>query len=119
MTRLAAWLSPGHPVQLLLGLTIWSLWFVVLYGGLSVACAVAPPSSGQGALTALNLSLGLLTLATLGLLLWRALVCLAAVPEESNRVGRFIAAVAAGLHLLSASGVAFVGLPLVALPPCL
>lgn len=119
MTRRAAWRSPGHPVQLILGLTIWSLWFVALYGGLSVACAVAPPAPGQGTLTALNLWLGLLTLVTLGALLWLARFCLAALRREPGRAACFIAAVAAGLHLFSAAGVAFVGLPLVALPPCL
>lgn len=118
MNRRAAWRSPGHPVQLILGLTIWSLWFVALYGGLSVACAVAPPSPGQGALSGLNLWLGLLSLVTLAALLWLARFCLAAVRRERSRAARFIAAVAAGLHLFSASGVAFVGLPLVALPPC-
>lgn len=119
MTVHAAWRKPGHPVQLLLGLTIWSLWFVALYGGLSVACAVAPPSPDQGALTALNLWLGLLTLLTLGALLWLARFCLGAVRREPSRAARFIAAVAGGLHLFAASGVAFVGLPLVALQPCL
>lgn len=119
MTAHTAWRNPGHPMQLLLGLTIWSLWFVALYGGLSIACAVAPPFPGQGALTALNLWLGLFTLATLGALLWLARFCLSAVRREPVRAARFIAAVAAGLHLFAAGGVAFVGLPLVALPPCL
>lgn len=119
MTGHTAWWKPGHPVHLLLGLTIWSLWFVALYGGLSVTCAVAPPSPGQGALTALNLSLGLLTLVTLGALLRLARFSLAAVRREPSRAARFIAAVSGGLHLFAASGVAFVGLPLVVLPPCL
>ncbi|MFY0990384.1 hypothetical protein [Halomonas sp. C05BenzN] len=111
-------LAAGHPLQLVLGLTIWSLWFVTVYGGLSVACAVAPPAPAQGAMTGLNGGLGLLTLATLGLLLWLAGWCLGAARRSSGR-GRFMAALAAGLHLFSAAGVAFVGLPLVTLPPCL
>lgn len=119
MTHRAAWHHPGHPVQLLLGLTIWCLWFVALYGALSILCAVAPPALEQGALSGLKLWLGLFTLVTLGGLLWLARCCLAAVPREPSRVGRFIAGVAAGLYLFAASGVAFVALPLVALPPCL
>ncbi|MDI5934125.1 hypothetical protein [Halomonas kalidii] len=118
MRRPLSRLTAGHPLQLILGLTIWSLWFVALYGGLSVACAVAPPAPTQGAMTGLNLWLGLLTLATLGLLGWLARVCLTAAWRGQGGA-RFMAALGAGLHLFSAAGVAFVGLPLVVLPPCL
>ena len=40
---------PHHPVHLILGLCVWSIWFVVLYGGLSVACQLTPPEPQQGA----------------------------------------------------------------------
>ncbi|WP_416137237.1 hypothetical protein ACM26W_12055 [Halomonas sp. HK25] len=118
MKSLRRWLGPSHPAQLLLGLTLWSLCFVALYAGLSVACALAPPAPGQGALTAINAGLGLLTLATLSLLVWLAWRGLRAGRESVGRP-RFIALVGAGLHLYSAAGVAFVGLPIVAMPPCL
>lgn len=118
MRRRFPWLEADHPLQLVLGLTLWSLWFVVLYGGLSVACAAAPPAPGQGAMTGINLWLGLMTLATLGLLGWLVRFCLGAARRERGR-SRFLAALAAGLHLFSAAGVAVVALPLVALPPCL
>ncbi|MFO7647146.1 hypothetical protein [Halomonas sp. 3H] len=118
MTVLRRWWAPSHPAQLLLGLTLWSLWFVALYGGLSVACALAPPRPGQGAFTAINGGLALLTLATLALLAWLAWRGLDAARREADR-RRFIALTGAGLHLFSAAGVAFVGLPIVTLPPCL
>ncbi|MBB3331921.1 hypothetical protein BDK63_002812 [Halomonas campaniensis] len=118
MTVLRRWWAPSHPAQLLLGLTLWSLWFVVLYGGLSVACALAPPRPGQGAFTAINGGLALLTLATLALLGWLAWRGLRA-GGVSVGGSRFIALTGAGLHLFSAAGVAFVGLPIVTLPPCL
>ncbi len=118
MTPLRRWLAPSHPIQLLLGLTLWSLWFVALYGGLSVACALAPPPPAQGALTALNAGLAGLTLTTLALLGWLAWRGLCAARQVAGRV-RFIALVGAGLHLFSAAGVAFVGLPIMTLPPCL
>lgn len=116
MRPLRRWWAPSHPAQLLLGLTLWSLWFVALYGGLSVACALAPPR--PGALTIINGGLALLTLATLGLLGWLAWRGLRA-GRVSVGGSRFIALTGAGLHLFSAAGVAFVGLPIVALPPCL
>lgn len=112
------WLAPGHPLQLILGLSLWSLWFVMLYGGLSVACELAPPDPARGVLTAHNILLGLVSLATLGLLLWLAWSCLAAFRRLVG-VARYLSAVSAGLHLFSAVGVAVVGLPLLLLPPCL
>lgn len=118
MMLLRRWWAPSHPAQLLLGLTLWSLWFVILYGGLSVACELAPPAPGQGALTAINAGLALLTLTTLGLLAWLAWRGLTA-GRVSVGGSRFIALTGAGLHLFSAAGVAFVGLPILALPPCL
>ncbi|MGJ7457529.1 hypothetical protein ACR80S_05830 [Halomonas sp. MA07-2] len=118
MNLLRRWLAPSHPVHLLLGLTLWSLCFVALYAGLSVACELAPPLPGQGALTAINAWLAVLTLATLALLGWLAWRGLRFGRGVVGRP-RFIALVGAGLHLYSAAGVAFLGLPLVALPPCL
>jgi hypothetical protein len=38
-------LSITHPLQLVPGLIIWALWFIAIYGGLSVACALAPPNA--------------------------------------------------------------------------
>ena len=118
MNPLRRWLAPSHPAQLLLGLTLWSLWFVAIYAGLSVACALSPPVAEQGALTAINGGIALLTLATLALLAWLAWRGLCAGRQAAGG-GRFIALVGAGLHVYAAAGVAFVAWPLVALPPCL
>uniref|UniRef100_UPI0017EDA1FE hypothetical protein n=1 Tax=Methylibium sp. TaxID=2067992 RepID=UPI0017EDA1FE len=67
--------AASHPLQLVLGLTLWAVWFCVAYGGLSVACAVAPPPPERGAWTWVNGSLLLLTLATVLLLAWAAWRC--------------------------------------------
>ncbi|GHE19854.1 hypothetical protein [Halomonas urumqiensis] len=112
------WPAPSHPLQLILGLSLWSLWFVVLYGGLSVACEMAPPEPSRGVFTAHNATLGLLSLATLGLLLWLAWSCLSASRRQEG-VACYLSMVSAGLHLFSGGGVVVVGLPLLMLPPCL
>jgi len=118
MRRLAA----DHPWQLVLGLSVWAVWFVVVYGGLSVACAVAPPAPERGSLTAVNAGLGLLTLATTLLLAWAAWACARAArrpPDSPDAVRRrFIARTAAVLHAVAAVSTVFVGLPLLALSPC-
>lgn len=107
-----------HPLHLAIGLTLWSLWFVIVYGGLSVACAVAPPAPGAGALTPINLALGLLTLATVALLAalaWRSWQ----VAGAASGRGCYVARVAAWLYAFSAVGTLYIGVPVIAVPPCL
>lgn len=113
-------LSALHPVQIPLGLVIWSLWFVAIYAGLSVACAVAPPPPGTGPLNGLNLALGLLTLVTLLGLLWlaRRFWRMTAPGHTLNARQAFVTRMAAGMHLIAALATLFVGLPLLWLPPC-
>lgn len=111
-------IKPCHPLHLIIGLVLWSKWFVILYGGLSVACAVVPPPPEQGALTAINAWLGVLTLVTGGLLGWLCWVCLQAARQESG-LPRFVAAMSSGLYAASLIATLFVGVPVIGLPPCL
>lgn len=110
-------LRPSHPLHLVVGLILWSLWFVVLYGGLSVACAVSPPSAEQGALTAINIGLGLFTLAVTALLAWLGWLCLRAARVGQGRP-RFFAGMSAGMYAVSVVATLFTGVPLIAMPPC-
>ncbi|WP_313054989.1 hypothetical protein [Pseudomonas lopnurensis] len=113
--------SPYHPLQIPIGLIIWSLWFVVIYGGQAVICAVAPPDPRQGVWNWLNGGLGLLTLFTVALLLglaryfWR----LSRAPRALNERQLFVTKLAAGIHLIAALATLFVGVPLLQIPPCL
>ena len=115
-------LSADHPWQLFLGPAIWALWFVVVYGGVSVACATVPPAIERGAFTWVNGGLLLLTLATTLLLVLAALYCrrmarqIPSGPADARR--RFVASAAAMLHVISAVSTAFVGIPLLVLSPC-
>ena len=115
-------MRPAHPLQLVAGLVVWSLWFITIYGGLTVACQIAPPAAEAGALNRINLMLGLLTLATLVFLLWNARRCWQASgrgDSEEARWQRFLATLGAGLHLVSAIATLFVGIPILLMPPCL
>jgi hypothetical protein len=111
----------SHPLQLVLGWGIWALFFVALYGGLSVACAVQPPPTEAGAITVLNLSLFLLTLTvTAGLSLagwacWRSSM---SSPARQEGSAGFISRIAASLYLMAAFAAMAVGLPVVLLPAC-
>lgn len=106
----------SHPVQLVAGLVVWSIWFVALYGGLSVACAVAPPLPEQGVMTWLTALLFAGTVAVSLLLLYCAWRCWSVVPAHGDAL--FIVRVAAGVHFIAAGSTLVVGLPLLAYPPC-
>ena len=113
--------SPYHPVQIPLGLIIWSLWFVAMYGGQAVVCASNPPVPEQGIWNWLNGGLGLLTLATFALLAWLARYFwkLSRPPHALNERQVFVTKLAAGIHMIAALATLFVGLPLLLIPPCL
>ena len=108
--------------HLVLGLTLWFAWFCATYGGLAVACAVAPPPPAQGAWTWINAAVLLL-----------AGVCTAAfglAARASARAARnastqangarptFIARAATTLYATAALSTALVALPAVLLAPC-
>lgn len=117
----------AHPWQLILGLCVWALWFLAVYVGVSVSCAVVPPPVSQGPFTAVNAGLLLLTIATALGLAWGSVICARAMrrlpsesapasPEAGQR--RFIAGISAALYGVAAVATLFVGLPLLAIPPC-
>lgn len=109
----------SHPIHLVSGLTIWGLFFVAIYAGLSVACSVAPPDPERGILTAINAGVGVVTLATTVLLAWLTWASFASGRKAVIGRERYFAYVSAGIFLFSACGTLFVGLPIVFLPPCL
>jgi type VI protein secretion system component VasK len=116
-------LPASHPLHLVLGLTLWFVWFCVVYGGLSVACAVAPPLPEAGSLNPVNASLLVLTVLTTVLLAWAARRCWGHAQQfpAGSPPGRkrFVADVSAALYALAAVSTLVVGLPLLLLPPCL
>ncbi|MFC0711431.1 hypothetical protein [Azorhizophilus paspali] len=111
-------MRPGHPLQLALGLIIWSLWLVAVYAGLSLSCLSVWPDARLGVGSWLNELLGSLTLLIAAWLfgcawrLWR-------MPPPILAARRFVVRVGAWVYLLAAVATLFVGLPIMALPPCL
>lgn len=116
-------ISPRSSWHLILGPTLWGIWFIAIYGGLSAACAVAPPQPEQGPWNWINLALWALTLATVALLVFGAWHCRRATPAKaslsSSSPPRFVPSLAAGLYLMSALATLFIGLPTLVLPPCI
>ena len=114
-----------RPWQLVLGLGVWALWFLTVYVGVSVACAVGPPPAAQGPFTAVNAGLLALTLATAAGLAWAAVACARSMrrlppaslsPEAGRR--RFVAGASTALYGVASVATLFVGIPLLVLPPC-
>lgn len=129
-------LSPYHPLQLVWGLIIWAIYFIVLYGGMSVACRAAPPGAEQGHFTWINLNLLLLTLMVGSWLLYQAYRCRRAAArarpasqgeidlrhagaDQLEGVRAFIIAIGGWIHLLAGVATLAVGTPLLVYAPCI
>lgn len=118
-------LSATHPLQLLAGLSVWALWFVAVYGGLSVACSTAPAdaTAQRGVFSGINLLLAGLTLATAGGLAWAAFACARTASRIDSAaeggLAPFIARCASALYGVAALSTLFVGFPLLLLWPCI
>lgn len=108
--------APTHPLQLALGLIIWSVWFVLIYSVLSVGCAFAIPDNALSPFNWLNALLLVLTLLTTALLAFFAWRCWRVPAPQGNH--HFIARVAAGVYLVAAISTLAIGLPVLVLPPC-
>jgi len=113
---------PGHAWHLVLGLAMWFIWFCVTYGGLAVACAVAPPPAAMGPLNWLNASVLLLAAATtaaFGAGAWASALTARRLPAGSAAArDRFVACAAAALYTTAAVSTAVVALPALILAPC-
>lgn len=110
--------NPSHPLHLVIGLTLWCFYFVVVYGGMSVACAVAAPNAEAGPWTWVNGVVLLVTVVfTLPLLLiaWKLWV----QRHDSEPKRRFIVRLSAALYVIAGLATLAVGLPAMLYPPCL
>ena len=111
-----------HGWHLVIGLTLWFAWFCATYGGLAVACAVAPPPAAQGAWTWLNAAVLLLAAActvAFGVAAWwgaRTARRLAARADPARPL--FFARASTALYAIAAVSTALVALPAVLLAPC-
>lgn len=110
-------LAPVHPMQLVLGLTVWAVWFVIWYTVLSLACEFVLEDG-----TSVNWLNGVLIVISLPFvaLLWcwaRRCWRAASAPGVSGP-SRFIAQVSAGVHGVAGFAVAFMMIPGLVLPPC-
>jgi len=116
----------GHAWHLVLGLTLWFIWFCATYGGVAVACAVAPPSPALGPLNWLNATVLVLAAActcAFGFAAWfsaRAArrLTIAGATGATGAGPRFISRSATALYATAALSTALVALPAVLLTPC-
>ena len=107
--------SPWHLVA---GFVIWALWFVFTYGGVAVACQLAKPAAEAGPFNWINLSFLIptfLIVIYLGICAFKSWHVAANAENES----RFLLRVAATSYLASAISTLAVGIPLLAMAPCI
>ena len=109
-------------MHLFLGLTVWAVWLVAAYGGLSVACMAAAPPRDAGVVNGISIGLAVLTAATVAWLLMSGQAlrrALAQLPVDAPPRDRFIGSVSSCLYFVAAVATLFVGLPVLVLSPCL
>ncbi|MBC6905650.1 hypothetical protein DWB84_09300 [Saccharophagus sp. K07] len=102
-------LSPSHPAHLVIGLGIWSVWFVAIYAALSLYCNYRFADIGRfTAATVFNTALIISAAVIGGFLFWAGIWC-----------WRAAAKIAAGLYWASAIATLVIATPIFYLPPCL
>ena len=110
------------PIHLVLGLLIWSAWFVFLYAGLSLTCEFAPPAVAEGARTWVNLLMPVLAILVTGALLNVSYRCSRAELESaagiSSSTRAFIRKISLSVYLVSAAAAFALVIPGLVLPPC-
>lgn len=109
---------PTHPLHLIGGLSLWAIWFVITYGGLSVACRWQDDQA-DSLLSFTNPVLLLFSVVMILVLIRCMQRSWHAAREVKPGPSRFITTLAAALYAASALAVAAVALPLLRLPPCL
>lgn len=110
----------NHPLHLVIGLTIWAVWFVASYAGISAGCMISSSPQTLGPLSWINISVLIGTLAVSALLLWLGISCWSYSIQKKNDTPQnsLIQRVSAGLYLFSALAVIAVAVFLFRVPPC-
>lgn len=101
-----------HPASLVLGPVVWSVWFVVLYAVLSLACRQGWLVNGGDQPAAINLMLAVTGLLVAVLLFWAAVAAWRAGASFIPRTSAMVSACSAVASLLLA-------LPGLIMAPCL
>lgn len=106
------------------GPLLWTLHFLLVYAGMSIACATGWGAAGKG-IASVNLLLIALSLLVLGLMAFRVLHLLRWLRRTAGRVEGadergevFRGALALLLYVMSFIAVAWITLPLFMVAPC-
>jgi hypothetical protein len=127
-------LSPFHPLQIVLGLIVWALYFIVVYALTSIACEHFAPPPAAGAVNWLNGGLLALTVVVvIGLLsqAWRGWQAHSGTrkksttqPPDNHQVhaastSHFINYIGIAVHIIAAVATLYTGAPALVLTPCI
>ncbi|MCW8091521.1 hypothetical protein [Alteromonas sp. ASW11-130] len=107
-----------HPWQYVAGWVIWAVWFVIAYGGLSVACQIAAPDPEQGLINWITVSSLTLTLIVVGYLVWCAVKSWTLL-RVSSLEAKFTLQIATAVYIFAALGTLAIGLSLLLIVPCI
>lgn len=107
-----------HPLHLVLGFTLWFVYFNFVYGGMSVGCSFSDARDSTNPLNWINLFvLGATVVFNLAFS-WAAWKCHQVTPAEPIQA-RFFARLSAVLYAMAAFSTLVVGAAALIYPPCL
>ncbi len=108
----------AHPIHLVLGLIIWSLWFVLMYSILSISCATY--LQPYGSLSWIKIVLLCLTLLTFLVLMYFVYGCWQICQHsKSKNIVRFMIWLSLGGYLVAMAATFSIGMMVLFFPPCL
>ncbi|OCH98274.1 hypothetical protein A8135_12000 [Legionella jamestowniensis] len=110
----------SHPIQMIFGLVIWSIWFILMYSFLSIGCSVALFS--RVTRSGINISLFACTWVTLIILVYLAYHCWKtrkSLAEQCSNVTAFVLWVGLGGYVTAILATFSIGMMVLFFPPCL
>ncbi|MCW8107864.1 hypothetical protein OPS25_05050 [Alteromonas ponticola] len=107
-----------HPWHYIGGWVIWAIWFVVVYGGLSIACQINPPNPDEGVFNWINISLACFTLVVIVFLSGCALKSWK-LQQEAIPQAKFPLQIATAIYAFATFGTLLVGGAILMVTPCL
>ncbi|HLV77364.1 MAG TPA: hypothetical protein VKY53_05510 [Marinobacter sp.] len=111
-SRRVAWYLTG-------GLVVWAVWFVVLYGGLSLTCELFPPEPGAGPRNWFNYLAAAGSVLLGACLFYLARRSARAQAQSSGENQSFVRGVSVLVFRMSGVAAIALALPVLVLPPCL
>ncbi|KTD13241.1 hypothetical protein [Legionella jamestowniensis] len=109
----------SHPIQMILGLVIWSIWFILMYSFLSIGCSVVFSGITR---SGINIILFCCTWVTLIILVYLTYHCWKthkSLADKCSTVTAFVLWISFGGYVTAVIATFSIGVMVLFFPPCL